>query len=127
MHDIEQVNTEITENSKLQSTTLIFDKGVLLVLSSVNFANTYVIDRLKHIIGRSIDSDFVINDTLVSKKHCEITFSEGKFYVEDLDSRNGTFVNGKRIKKKTALFYGDKLSIGDTILRLYLEEKIEKK
>ncbi len=126
MEDLEQIKTEIFDFSKLQSTSLVFDKGVLIVLSSSGFATTYVIDAHMHLMGRSHECNFIVNDSLVSKKHCNITFEDGKFYVEDLDSSNGTFVNGKRIKKKTALFYGDKLSVGDTILRLYLEERIEK-
>lgn len=51
------------------------------------------------IVGRGPDSDIVINNPAISTAHCKITFEGGNYYVEDLDSTNGTSVNEKRIKK----------------------------
>lgn len=51
-------------------------------------------------IGRSKDNDIVINSQLVSKKHCQITFFDDHYVIEDLNSKNGTFINGEKVDKK---------------------------
>lgn len=127
MDSIEQPVTEINDLKKLQSTSLIIDKAVLLILSQNFFAKTHILNTQKQEIGRSSECDFVINDNLISKKHCTITYEDNKFYILDNDSRNGTYLNGKLLKKKMPLFYGDRISLGETIMRFYLEEQLESK
>jgi pSer/pThr/pTyr-binding forkhead associated (FHA) protein len=124
---LEQLNTVITDNKKVQISSLVISKGILLILSPNFFGATSILDNTRHLIGRTSECNFTINDSLVSKRHCIITNEEGKFFIEDIGSRNGTFLNGKPIKKKTALFYGDKITIGETIMRFYLEEKLDRK
>ena len=51
------------------------------------------------LVGRSPNNDIVINNPAISSNHCKITLEGGTYYVEDLDSTNGTYVNEKRIKK----------------------------
>ncbi len=51
------------------------------------------------LVGRSPNNDIVINNPAVSSNHCKITLEGETYYVEDLDSTNGTYVNEKRIKK----------------------------
>lgn len=62
-------------------------------------------------VGRSEDNDLHIDDLTVSGRHAKIVTVFGSTYVEDLDSTNGSFVNGKRIKTHT-LHNGDVLTIG---------------
>lgn len=124
---LEQLNTVITDNKKIQISSLVINKGILLILSPNFFGTTSILDEEQHLIGRTQECDFIINDNLISKRHCVITNEAGKFFIEDIGSRNGTFLNGKPIKKKTALFYGDKVTIGETIMRFYLEEKLDRK
>ena len=51
-------------------------------------------------IGRGINNDVVINDRVVSTSHAIITVTDfGEISIEDLNSKNGTFVNGKKITK----------------------------
>lgn len=127
MDTYDQPNTEITDIKKIHSSSLVVNKGVLLILSPNFFGTTYIVQAEYNTIGRSAECDFVLNDTLISKKHFTITYEDTKFYIEDNGSRNGTFLNGKQLKKKTQLFYGDKISVGSTIIRFYLEEELEKK
>lgn len=124
---LEQLNTVITDNKKIQISSLVISKGILLVLSPNFFGATSILNDTQHLIGRTKECDFTINDNLVSKRHCVITNEDGKFFLEDVGSRNGTFLNGKPIKKKSALFYGDKITVGETIMRFYLEEKLDRK
>ena len=50
------------------------------------------------VIGRSEDCDLVVQESAVSSRHCRLTHKADGFTVEDLNSTNGTFVNGARIE-----------------------------
>ncbi len=71
-------------------------------------------------VGRSKeDCDIFCNDAIMSRKHFRIISEEdGKFYVEDLGSRNGTHVNGSRISQKTELHSGDDIKAGKMHFRV---------
>lgn len=66
----------------------------------------------KTVIGRRQDCGLCIPSSEVSRRHCVLTIEDGKLLVEDLDSVNGTLVNGKRITAKQALRSGDRLVVG---------------
>ena len=51
-------------------------------------------------IGRRNTNDLIISDKAVSGNHCELTFVDGKVYIEDMNSTNGTFIDGERISRK---------------------------
>jgi len=70
------------------------------------------------IIGRSKEADIQILDNLVSRKHARISRTVDKYYVEDLQSANGVFLNGKRIKKKTSFSENDEIRIGLKVFKL---------
>jgi pSer/pThr/pTyr-binding forkhead associated (FHA) protein len=70
-------------------------------------------------IGRKPGNNLVLEwDGAVSRYHAELEFAAGCWFVTDLDSANGTWVNGKRIDAKKALRVGDELRVGDTSLFL---------
>lgn len=62
-------------------------------------------------IGR-VKGDIVVPDPRISKEHARIIREGDVFYVQDLDSRNRTFVNGQPVKQRVALQDGDRISIG---------------
>ncbi len=62
-------------------------------------------------IGRSPSSDVFLDDVTVSRHHARVLHDEGGFWVEDLNSLNGTYVNRRRIEQHR-LFDGDELQIG---------------
>ncbi len=65
------------------------------------------------IIGRGRKCDIVINDKYLSGKHLRVFKVAGKFYIEDLGSTNGTFLNGSALGEKAVeLLDGDKISFG---------------
>lgn len=71
----------------------------------------------KIIMGRSSSCDVVIDDMLVSRKHAEIQQIKSAFFIKDLDSRNGTFVNGKAVPegKYVKLNPNDVIRLGSKI------------
>ena len=63
-------------------------------------------------LGRAPRADFVVDAALVSRVHCRFTLNEtNELQLEDLGSTNGTFVNGKKVRR-TQLSDGDKLTVG---------------
>src|SRR5262245_23894715 len=50
-------------------------------------------------VGRKPDNDIVIDNPAISSRHCKISLQGGAYFIEDLESTNGTYVNEKRIKK----------------------------
>lgn len=81
---------------------------------------------LRHMmtVGRHPDQDIQILDRVVSKSHCSIEMRDGLFYVQDVGSRNGTYVNGVRISARRSLSNGDEISIGSTRLK-FIEDRPE--
>jgi pSer/pThr/pTyr-binding forkhead associated (FHA) protein len=69
-------------------------------------------------VGRGRDADLVLADELVSRHHARITPSGSGAVVEDLGSRNGTFMNGEPILGPTRLEPGDQLQLGVTLVEL---------
>lgn len=71
------------------------------------------------IIGRSSDCAIILDDDYVSTRHAQVLAdSEGGFYVEDLGSTNGTYVNGRRITAATTVTTAESIRIGRTVLQL---------
>jgi pSer/pThr/pTyr-binding forkhead associated (FHA) protein len=68
-------------------------------------------------LGRETTNHMVLADGSVSKRHAKVSFAEGHFYLEDLGSANGTFVNGERVAGKVRVRPGDLLRLGTVILR----------
>ncbi|MCK5802564.1 MAG: PEGA domain-containing protein [Lentisphaeria bacterium] len=63
------------------------------------------------VLGRAKDNDLVLADEDLSRRHCRISESGGKWLVEDLESMNGVWVNGKRIEGPTELKVGDRFTL----------------
>jgi pSer/pThr/pTyr-binding forkhead associated (FHA) protein len=62
-------------------------------------------------IGRAPRADFIVDAALVSRLHCRVTAGATELEVVDLESTNGTFVNGERAARAT-LRSGDRLGVG---------------
>lgn len=69
------------------------------------------------VIGRGSDLDMVLVEDMVSRRHAKISTHNGVITIEDLNSTNGTFVNGERIRR-TTLEEGDRILIGTSIIKL---------
>ena len=106
-------------------------KPALVFLSGELIAVPIPLDREEVIMGRALEADVRVNDTQVSRQHAKITAVTNtvknvtEYILTDLDSRNGTFLNGRRVRRET-LDNGDKISIGETILRFDLLDAIDR-
>ena len=70
------------------------------------------------LIGRDPSADLVIADSEVSTRHASLLLVDGGAAVEDLDSTNGTFVNGQRVTGSQQLRAGDRIQLGATVLEV---------
>jgi len=77
------------------------------------------------VIGRRHDCDLRIPLSSVSRRHCQLSYNDGVLKIRDLSSRNGTFINGKRIDEATVKA-GDYLKIGPLIFLLQINGQPEK-
>ena len=73
-------------------------------------------------IGRDASNGIAVIDPSVSRKHCAFVGRDGKFQVRDLDSRNGTLVNGLVVQEQW-LQHGDEIAAGDSSFLFLLEEE----
>jgi pSer/pThr/pTyr-binding forkhead associated (FHA) protein len=70
----------------------------------------------KILIGRDTRCDLVLNHDSISRKHAELFIDlDGNVFITDLKSKNGTYINGRRVYDSEQLFNGDKLIVGDKI------------
>lgn len=69
-------------------------------------------------LGRDLGSSVVLDDPYASANHAVLTFRGQSWYVEDLGSTNGTFVNGLPVGGLAELGYGDEIQVGEARLRL---------
>ncbi len=73
----------------------------------------YPLDREVIVIGRGSGCDITIDDLYMSTKHLQLWYEEGEWYIADLGSSNGTFINGKRMSDEPLILdAGDKIKIG---------------
>jgi len=68
-------------------------------------------------IGRSKDADVQIDDRYASSIHARLFSREGRHFVEDMNSTNGTTLNGATLNGEAELVDGDTIQIGDTVFR----------
>jgi pSer/pThr/pTyr-binding forkhead associated (FHA) protein len=67
------------------------------------------------VVGSSADADIVVNSPYVSRRHCRLSKGPQGFVIEDLNSRNGTYVNGRRIDVPVSVVCGDEITFGLTM------------
>ena len=91
----------------------------LLVRRSGATSQAFPLGRGIVTVGRGPDNDVVIDDVGVSRCHARLTWQGSQWLLEDLNSRNGTFVNGQRVAGPTWLRQGDQIGFGpDTAFSL---------
>lgn len=69
-------------------------------------------------VGRAAGCQITLDDGYVSQLHARIFARDGSFYVEDLGSTNGTFLNSEKVTAPVAMRRGDRLRIGSTVMEL---------
>lgn len=95
--------------------------AVLQLLKGQTPGQIFALDRESSVLGRHPDCDIVLDVQAVSRQHARIVRAGSDFFVEDMESRNGTFVNGEKIDKRRLLRDNDRVKICNLLFtfRLY--------
>ena len=105
------VEEETGEDVALPLAELTKEQALLVVKRGPNAGSNFVIDKDVTTAGRHPESDIFLDDVTVSRRHAEIRRRDDRFFVRDLGSLNGTYVNRERVDE-TELASGDELQIG---------------
>ncbi len=98
----------------------------LISRSGVNTGSIVELKRNLLRIGRDPANDFVVDDIEVSRNHAKITYNEGVYRIEDLNSTNGTLLNGRKILTPEKLNNGDLINLGEAnVFEFSLEKEVE--
>jgi hypothetical protein len=78
---------------------------------------TFGLDALTT-LGRDVNNTIVVDDPFASSEHAVLSYRGRTWYVEDLGSTNGTYVNGGRVDGVSPIGFGDELQVGQVRMRL---------
>jgi diguanylate cyclase (GGDEF)-like protein len=100
----------------------IAKRPVLVVLQGLSIGETVKLEKERTIIGRGSQADLVLRDDVASRQHAHITrlcleASCIEYYLNDLESTNGTFLNGTKVTSQQLLQDGDKIKIGSHLIK----------
>jgi pSer/pThr/pTyr-binding forkhead associated (FHA) protein len=106
---------------ELDEYLLVFDPR-LVVVEGASAGCQYPLDRERLIIGRGPDVDLAFEDPEMSRQHVILDFRRGAFRLRDLDSTNGTLLNGNRVHSGE-LKHGDRVDVGGLGFQILIEER----
>jgi pSer/pThr/pTyr-binding forkhead associated (FHA) protein len=101
---------------------------MVAVLQPVGEGKLIAIDRAVVLIGRGSDCDAVITESLkISRRHCCMVQVDETYFVRDLGSMNGVWLNGERVNRESLIQMGDRVAIGDVEFLFHPNVRIEAK
>lgn len=101
---------------------------VAVLQPTKNNNNLIPIDRAVVLVGRGSDCDAIVqNSQKISRRHCCLVQVDETYYVRDLGSMNGIWLNGERVTREAQLKTGDRLSVGDVEYLFHARVRIEQR
>jgi diguanylate cyclase (GGDEF)-like protein len=96
------------------------------VLTGINVGEMFRVGENALVVGRGEDAGIRLSDDAASRRHASLQVIDGHAFIEDLGSRNGTWINGERIEGARPLRDGDKIQIGSaTVLKFTFHDEYE--
>jgi ABC-type multidrug transport system ATPase subunit len=89
--------------------------GTLTIVKGPSAGQEYTLTESELVIGRYEGVDLVIDAPVVSRRHARIVRRDAQYYIEDLNSSNGTFLNGQPVDEATPLAPGDEIGLGQSV------------
>jgi pSer/pThr/pTyr-binding forkhead associated (FHA) protein len=106
-----ETEDETAEDFPFPHDQLLSGQALLLVKRGPNAGSTFLLEKDVATCGRDPSSDVFLDDVTVSRKHAEFHRREDGFFVKDVGSLNGTYVNGDPVEE-TKLASGDEVQVG---------------
>jgi diguanylate cyclase (GGDEF)-like protein len=105
-------------------------RPILVIIQGLGLGTSVGLTKESLIIGRGSTADLVLRDEVASRQHAEIRTMESQdgcveYYLTDMGSTNGTYLNGLKITGEQLLQDGDKIKIGDHLLKFALLDEFE--
>src|SRR5262245_54816133 len=92
--------------------------AMLVTLKGPNPGRQFQLQPDATLLGRHAESSIFLESQMVSRQHARILCEENNYFIEDLNSSNGTFLNGRRVKERLPLTEHDTVQIGPYYLAL---------
>lgn len=99
------------------------EKPVLVVNEGERAGQRWTVERESVIIGRGKECDIVLSEQQVSRQHVKIKLVGEAYYVEDLNSRNGTWLNGEQFSGERPLKDGDEIHVAMIVKMIFAESE----
>lgn len=99
------------------------EKPVLVIHEGERAGQRWTIQNETLLIGRGTECDLVLPERQVSRQHLKIKLVDDQYWVEDLDSKNGTWVNGAQLKGERPLKDGDEIQIALAVKVAFVESE----
>lgn len=112
---------EMEEETVVMGYSQMPSKPYLIEDGKSSLMDRIFIDKPEFTIGRENGVDYRISDNSVSKKHARIVAEGDNYYIEDLDSSNGTMVNNNKVLDKISIETGCQITIGSKMYTFYCE------
>lgn len=96
--------------------------AALVMVEGGGTGSEFSLDRERLVLGRGEGAQLRFDDAAMSREHAAIEFADQGFRIRDLDSRNGTLLNGARIES-AELKHGDRIQLGEHAFQLVLEAR----
>lgn len=93
----------------------------LVIVAGHSTGMEYTLTAAYSVIGRDKDADIMLKDPLISRQHAVVIYHNGGYVLKDLDSTNGTQMQGALVKQAD-LRHGDQFRVGDTTLQFILQD-----
>jgi len=117
--------TRVTKISKIQDRILVSGESCLVEIHGPQLGKKYILDEEEFTIGRDVKNNIVVDLDNVSRRHAKITLRNGKCFVQDLGSTNGTYLNDQEVLEETPLRSGDFVKVGGSIFKFLSGGNIE--
>jgi diguanylate cyclase (GGDEF)-like protein len=117
--------TRVTRISSLQERASADSESCLVQIHGPNLGKNYVLDAEEFSIGRDVKNNIVLDLDNVSRRHAIIRTRQGRSYVQDLGSTNGTYLNDQEVLEEAALRSGDLVKVGGAIFKFLSGGNIE--
>jgi hypothetical protein len=95
-----------------------------IVLKSPEGFGVFRFEKPEIIIGRDSTHDITVSDLTVSTQHARLSFHHNQWWLEDLDSTNGTFLNQEAVTGPTVVDNGDQVRCGQVVFDILIEERL---
>jgi diguanylate cyclase (GGDEF)-like protein len=115
----EDITLEVKVPAQVRPSRTTF---ALHVVKGPRAGEIFIVDRSHAVLGRGGDADLRIPDPSLSRVHARFDREGDTLALTDIDSRNGTFVEGKRLTDRHTLHSGDLITLGNVVLRFAIED-----